>query len=135
MTTAVMGLLIQLKDPKKEVSLIRKGIKVGVIEAFLNQEGFLIKDVLKRLGIPSSTYFAKKKSQKLLDTYTTEKFIRLILVMVKASKLLGEGEAKSWLYRAIPSLGNEVPIDLLDTEAGHRLVEQTLLQIEHGVYG
>lgn len=135
MTAAVMTLLTQLKDPKKEVHLIRKGLKAGVIEAFLNQEGFLIKDVLDRLDISASTYFAKKKSQKALDTYTTEKFIRLIQVMVKASKILGEQEAKNWLYRPIPSLGNEVPIDLLDTEAGHRLVEQTLLQVEHGVYG
>lgn len=130
-----MNLLLQLKDPKKEVSLTWKGLKASVIKAFLAQEGFLVKDVLVRLGIPASTYFGKKKSQKALDAYTTEKFIRLILVMVKASKILGEAEAKNWLYKAIPSLGNEVPLDLLDTEAGHRLVERALLQIEHGVYG
>ena len=135
MTAAVMSLLTQLKDPRKEVNLIRKGIKAGVIEAFLNQEGFIIKDVLERLDIPSSTYFAKKKSHKALDTYITEKFVRLILVIINASKILGESEAKNWLYRKIPSLGNEIPMDLLDTEAGHRLVEQALLQIEHGVYG
>lgn len=135
MTATVMTLLTQLKDPKKEVHLIRKGLKPGVVEAFLNQEGFLIKDVLERLDISTSTYFAKKKSQKVLDTNTTEKFIRLIQVMLKASRVLGEQEAKSWLYRPIPSLGNEVPINLLDTEPGHRLVEQSLLQIEHGVYG
>lgn len=134
MTAAVDTLISQLQDPKKEVVLIRKGLKASLIEAFLNQEGFLVKDVLERLDISASTYFAKKKGQKPLDTYTTEKFIRLIQVMLKASKVLGEKEAKNWLYRPIPSLGNELPIDLLDTEPGHRLVEQTLLQIEHGVY-
>ena len=133
--TAMAMLLIQLKDPKKEVHLVRKGIKANVVEVFLNQEGFLLKDVLGRLGISASTYFAKKKSQKALDANTTEKFIRLIQVMLKASKVLGSQEAKNWLYRPIPSLGNELPIDLLDTEVGHRLVEQTLLQVEHGVYG
>ena len=134
MTAALALLLNQLQDPKKEVNLIRKGLKAGVLEAFLNQEGFLIKDVLERLDIPASTYFAKKKDKKPLDNYTTEKFIRLIQVMVKATKILGEDEAKNWLYRPIPSLGNEIPINLLDTEPGHRLVEQTLLQIEYGVY-
>ncbi len=134
MSTAIMTLLTNLKDPKKEVDLIRKGIKTAVIEAFLNQEGFLIKDILSRLGISASTYFAKKKNQKALDTYMTEKFVRLIQVTVKATHVLGEKEAKDWLYRPIPSLDNQIPIDLLDTEAGHRLVEQTLLQIEHGVY-
>jgi putative toxin-antitoxin system antitoxin component (TIGR02293 family) len=134
MTAVLINLANQLQDPKKEVVLIRKGIKTNLVEAYLNQEGFLIKDVLLRLDIPASTYFAKKKSRKLLDNYTTEKFIRLIQVMQKASKVLGHKEAKNWLYRPIPSLGNELPINLLDTEPGHRLVEQTLLQIEHGVY-
>jgi putative toxin-antitoxin system antitoxin component (TIGR02293 family) len=135
MTAAIAALLAQLKDPKKELSLARKGLKANVVEAFLTQEGLAIKDVLARLDIPASTYFGKKKNQKNLDAYTTEKFIRLILVTVKASKILGESEVKGWLYKKIPSLGNEVPIDLLDTEAGHRLVEQALLRIEYGVYG
>lgn len=135
MTAALTALLTQLKDPQKEVLLVRNGIKAGVIEEFLGREGFAIKDVLDRLDISASTYFAKKKSHKALDTYTTEKLIRLIQVMLKASKVLGEQEAKSWVYRAVPSLGDEIPMNLLDTEAGHRLVEQALLRIEYGVYG
>ena len=51
-----------------------------------------------------------------------------------AAAILGKTEVKAWLYRKISSLGEQVPMDLLDTEAGHRLVEQTLLQIKYGVY-
>lgn len=134
MSATVEHLLTKLKDPKKEMGLVRNGLKATLIESFLNQEDLPIKDVLERLDIPSSTYFAKKKSHKALDAYTSEKFIRLISVMVMASKILGKSEAKNWLYRKIPSLGNEVPLNLLDTEAGHRMVVQTLLQIKHGVY-
>lgn len=135
MSGAVNNLLNHLKDPIKEVGLIRNGLKTKVIESFLAQENFLVKDVLERLHIPSSTYFSKKKSDKPLDAYTTEKFIRLISVLVTATEILGKLEAKNWLYRNLPSLGNEVPLDLLDTEAGHRLVVQVLLQIKYGMYG
>lgn len=131
---AVQSLLNDLKDPFKEMRRIRIGLEPKVIESFLDSEKLPVKDILIRLDIPSSTYFAKKKHQQPLDTYATEKFIRLITVILMASEILGKGEAKNWIYREIPSLGNQAPINLLDTEVGHRLVEQTLLQIKYGMY-
>jgi putative toxin-antitoxin system antitoxin component (TIGR02293 family) len=135
MSASVNNLLITLKDPIKEMGLIRIGLKTTVIESFLDQEDFLVKDVLERLHIPSSTYFSKKKNHQPLDSYTTEKFIRLISILTIASDILGKTEAKNWLYTPIPALGKQVPINLLDTEVGHRLVEQALLHIKHGMYG
>ena len=134
MVATVQNFVDKLKDPTKEMGMVRKGLKTSDVELFLEQEDLSIKDVLERLVIPSSTYFAKKKSHQALDSYTSEKFIRLISVMIMASKILGKLEAKNWLYRKIPSLGNEIPINLLDTEAGHRLVTQALLQIKYGIY-
>jgi putative toxin-antitoxin system antitoxin component (TIGR02293 family) len=132
---SIQNLLKDLKDPFKEMRLVREGLEPEVIELFLSKENLLIKDILGKLDIPSSTYFSKKKLQQPLDTYTTEKFVRLITVFILASEILGKTEARSWIDRNIPSLGNQAPINLLDTEAGHRLVEQTLLQIKYGMYG
>lgn len=124
-----------LQNPMKEVRLIRNGLEIKVIESFLAKENILVKDVLERLDIPASTYFSKKKNHQRLDAYTTEKFVRLISVFKMAADVLGKSEAKNWIYRSIPSLGNDAPLNLLDTEAGHRLVEQALLQIKYGMYG
>ena len=134
MATTVNHLIKQLQDPMKEMSLVRHGINTEVIELFLDQQDLSIKDVLKSLDISSSTYFSKKKTHKNLDAYTTEKFFRLISVITLATDILGDAESKNWLNRKIPSLGNEIPLNLLDTEAGHRLVIQTLLQIKYGIY-
>lgn len=134
MAASVKNLLSDLKDPLKEMRLIRGGLKPETIESFLTMEDFLVKDILGRLHIPSSTYFSKKKNQQSLDSYTTEKFIRLINVLIMASEILGKVEAKHWMYRDVPSLGNQAPINLLDTEVGHRLVEQALLHIKYGMY-
>jgi putative toxin-antitoxin system antitoxin component (TIGR02293 family) len=135
MSALVINLLSQLKDPNKEVALIRKGLSIKIVESFLEEEGFVLKDILHRLDISYSTYFAKKKKQEPLDVHTSEKLIRLIQVMTNASKILGEHQAKKWIYQKVPSLGNELPINLLDTEAGHQLVEQILLQFKFGIYG
>lgn len=133
-THVTQRLMNKLNDPKKEMQLIREGLKPHIVETFLDEHDLFLKEVLKKLSIPISTYFNRKKTNKALDAYTSEKFIRLISVIKLASEILGEGEAKTWLYRKIPSLGNEIPLDLLDTEPGHRLVTQALYQIKYGIY-
>lgn len=135
MNTTLGNLLTKLNNPISEIEITRRGLDVSLVESFLEKEDFLVKDVLENLNIPPSTFFLKKRRHQILDTHMTEKFIRLISVMKNASEVLGKIEAKKWLYKRIPSLRNEIPITLLDTEAGHRLVEQTLLQIKHGIYG
>ncbi|KTD03125.1 antitoxin Xre/MbcA/ParS toxin-binding domain-containing protein [Legionella feeleii] len=128
-------LINNLKDPIKEIKIIREGVSPELIEHFLNEWSFFVKDILNSLQIPKSTYFAKKRTHALLDPSTTEKFLRLISVAQLAKEVIGKNEAKNWLYRPIPSLGDQAPMDLLDTEVGHRLVEQTLMQIKYGIYG
>jgi putative toxin-antitoxin system antitoxin component (TIGR02293 family) len=134
MPSSTSQLMNHFKDPIKEIETVRKGINPELIEKFLNDQSFVVKDVLNRLKITTSTYFAKKKEHKLLDSGSTEKFLRLFSVLQNTQEILGKQEAKNWLYRKIPSLGNQIPMDLLDTEAGHRLVEQALLQIKYGIY-
>ena len=122
------------KDPIQEITIIREGIQAEIIDKFLNEQSFVVKDILMSLNIKIASYFAKKKDHKRLDSTSTEKFLRLVSVIKNSEEILGNAEAKNWLYRKLPSLSNQRPIDLLDTEAGHRLVEQALLQIKYGLY-
>ncbi|WP_419418541.1 antitoxin Xre/MbcA/ParS toxin-binding domain-containing protein [Legionella sp. D16C41] len=128
------SLIQALKDPLKEIALIRNGALPDAFEDILKPKSFVMKDVLNRLNISAPTYKTKKREKKLLDSSATEKLLRLISTIQLASKIIGDPEAKNWLYREIDSLGGRAPIDLLDTEAGHKLVEQTLQQIKHGIY-
>ncbi len=134
MLSSTKQLMSCFKDPIKEIKTIREGINPELIENFLKDQSFVVKDVLISLNITQSTYFAKKKDHKRLDSTSTEKFLRLFSVVQNAEEILGHKEAKNWLYRKIPSLGEQIPMDLLDTEAGHRLVEQALMQIKYGIY-
>src|SRR5471030_1563449 len=102
MLSSTKQLMNYFKDPIKEIKTIREGINPQLIEDFLNDQSFVVKDVLSRLKITSSTYFAKKKDHKRLDSSSTEKFLRLFSVVQIAEEILGNKEAKQWLYRKIP---------------------------------
>ena len=134
MLSSTKQLMTYFKDPIQEIKVIREGIKAELIENFLHDQSLVVKDTLMSLNIKPSTYFAKKKERKRLDPASTEKFLRLFSVIQNAQEILGLDEARQWLNRKIPSLNEQIPIDLLDTEAGHRLVEQALLQIKYGIY-
>jgi hypothetical protein len=45
-------------------------------------------------------------------------------VMIMAENILGKEEGREWMSRRNPSLGNEIPMTLLDTEKGRQLVAQ-----------
>ena len=134
-SSALDSLYSLVSNPQEELELVRRGIKPAAIDAFMKEQDFSVKDVLERLKISRTTYFSRKKFKKNLDSAMTERLLRLVQVVKKAKKVLGPREARVWVYRPIPSLGNQKPIDLLDTEPGHRLVESALLQIEYGIYG
>jgi len=125
-----------IANPRREIEAVRRGIHAYQVEIFLKKKNMPLTEILKRLHIPSSTFFKKKQDEETLNTSMTEKFMRLAHVVELAERVLGDSVAVYlWLDREVPSLGNQKPMDLLDTEPGHRLVEQALLQIEHGVYG
>ncbi|MFN0102531.1 MAG: antitoxin Xre/MbcA/ParS toxin-binding domain-containing protein [Bryobacteraceae bacterium] len=52
----------------------------------------------------------------------------------KATEVLGANQVARWMRSEIPSLGNQTPYALMQTEDGRRRVERVLLKIGHGVY-
>ena len=135
MTSAeLIKFLSLMKNPREEVRIARRGIKPIVLKSYINEHNLKAEIILDKLKISRSTYFTKVKSKKNLDTSSTEKFLRLVSILELATEIMGKEEAKEWLLREIPSLANEIPLELLDTEPGHKLVEDTLLHIKYGVY-
>jgi putative toxin-antitoxin system antitoxin component (TIGR02293 family) len=125
-----------LENPTAEIEAIRKGLLPSQVEGFLKSNEFPTKETLEVLDINATTFFNRKKTRTKLNSEMSEKFLRLARVTRLALRIIGDrAEALAWLYREIPSLAKQRPMDLLDTEVGYRLVEEALLQIEHGVYG
>jgi putative toxin-antitoxin system antitoxin component (TIGR02293 family) len=56
------------------------------------------------------------------------------VVSLAATVLCDEEAAREWLRSPNFGLGNQVPLEMLETEAGAREVEDLLGRIEHGVF-
>lgn len=63
---------------------------------------------------------------------------RLLLLMALAAHGLrvfeDQGKFNRWLRRPLEMLGNQTPLQLLDTATGFQVVDQVLGRIEYGVY-
>ena len=64
MAALLQNLMNDLKDPLKEMRLIRGGIQTNIIESFLEKENFLVKDILEKLHIPPLPTLRKRKITK-----------------------------------------------------------------------
>jgi len=59
---------------------------------------------------------------------------RLVPVIAHAIAVFGdERKAAHWFDTPLPLFGNRTPSELLETEEGAALVEQTLTRIEHNI--
>jgi putative toxin-antitoxin system antitoxin component (TIGR02293 family) len=56
-------------------------------------------------------------------------------IAAMAEQVFGEPErAWRWLRKPQQRFDGKAPIDMLATEAGARLVEEMLIQIDHGIF-
>lgn len=69
-----------------------------------------------------------------LDPAAVECSRDVVNLVRKATEVLGTSHVAHWMRSQIPSLGNQTPYALLQTEDGCKQVERVLLEIEHGVY-
>jgi putative toxin-antitoxin system antitoxin component (TIGR02293 family) len=59
---------------------------------------------------------------------------RLVPVVARAIAVFGdELKASHWFDTPLPLFDNRTPSEMLETEEGKALVEQTLLRIEHNI--
>ncbi|CAN5520792.1 hypothetical protein BH09GEM1_BH09GEM1_25040 [soil metagenome] len=101
----------------------------------LVESGLLRADELYELVIPRRTFDRRVEMNQRLTVTESDRLLRTTRVLVRAAEALGSAErAATWMRTANRALRGMVPITLLETDIGARMVEQTLGRIEHGVY-
>jgi putative toxin-antitoxin system antitoxin component (TIGR02293 family) len=84
--------------------------------------------------IPRRTLTSLRGVRKL-TTEQSDRIARTAGIAALARRVFGDAEvAREWLLTANPALGNQLPLRLLRTGSGTRIVENVLIRIEHGVY-
>jgi putative toxin-antitoxin system antitoxin component (TIGR02293 family) len=115
--------------------LVAAGIPTSVLGDVVEQ-GLLTRDEVTRLILPRRTLAYRKRRGEQLSPDESDRLARVLrLHEVALQTFDGDTEKVSaWLRAPNRALSGEVPLDLVVTSGGARLVEEVLLRIEHGVY-
>ena len=114
--------------------LIHDGIPTGSVDAVLSS-GLLQPDELYELVVPRRTLAHRKEKQGTLSPEQSDRLTRVVRILARAEEALGERDrAMRWMRKENRALAGRRPLDLLESDAGARIVERVLGRIEHGVY-
>jgi putative toxin-antitoxin system antitoxin component (TIGR02293 family) len=132
---AVLGLTNKSATEMDLVNIIRGGIKPKALDNLA--EELHVKDsyLFKYLHMSYRTLLRYKKNKKKLPQDISDQLVQIARVYIQAIEVLEEREkAAEWIKRKNRALGNNAPIELMDTSAGINMVLDVLGRIEHGVY-
>jgi hypothetical protein len=113
--------------------IIEKGLPVERL-SLLKQKGLTFSE-LGAVVISPRTLKHRKARGENLSHEESDRAIRVERVIALADQVFGDhAKAMLWLRSADESIGGRDPLGMLRTEAGGRVVESMLWQIDEGVY-
>lgn len=100
----------------------------------LLQLGFERKEI-DAVVIPLRTLQHRRSRGEKLTMEESDRVLGLLRTLSLTEEIYGSTErALAWLRRANPRLNDHVPLLLLKTSVGSRMVEELLIQIDEGMY-
>ena len=86
------------------------------------------------LIIPRRTLVHRKARSERLTSDESDRAVRLARITSMAEEIFGaDDRAARWLRKPKTRFEGQTPMQMLQTESGARLIEQMLLQLEHGM--
>ena len=114
---------------------ILAGLEFTAVDKLKAHAALTDAELVRLLGISEATLRRARAARSALDAATSDRLYRLSKTLAVAEELLASAQqAMSWLRRAQPGLGGQVPLDRLVTQAGADEVETLLRRIDYGVY-
>jgi putative toxin-antitoxin system antitoxin component (TIGR02293 family) len=119
--------------PETAIGAVRKGLPAARLNRVAQLLGVDRALLLKVLGISERTLQRKHALSARLSPAVSDRLSRIDRIYALAVEVFGDDEkAANWLKRPSRALGKELPLWLLDTDAGTQQVERELRQIQHG---
>ncbi len=114
-------------------SLVEKRLPAAAIKALVR--GGLSDAEVYQLIVPRRTLAHRIAKHQPLSREESDKAVRVARLTAMAEQVFGEPErAWRWLREPKQRFGGKTPLEMLATDAGGRLVEEMIGQIEHGMF-
>lgn len=128
----ILGLERMPGSDLEAVRLVRSRLAPEAISA-LKQAG-IGRQALERI-VPRRTFEHRRLRKERLSVEESERAYRTASVLGLAEAVFGgRDKALAWLGTPKEAFGGEIPMDLLDTDLGARLVEEKLVAIDEGFF-
>jgi putative toxin-antitoxin system antitoxin component (TIGR02293 family) len=112
-------------------NLVRRRLPLMVLIK-LPSSGITDKEI-ERFVIPARTRRHRAAKMEPLTVDESDRTVRLLRIQTLAEDTFGDkGKAATWLRRPLRLLDSEAPLDVAQTEAGARVVENILAKIAWG---
>jgi len=120
-------------DAMQVINLIRNGVSGDSIIRLAELINIPKNDVYNLLNLKART--AQRQVSKNLDADKSGHLVQIARILQRCVEVFEDLEkAKRWLKSPNYALGNQLPLQLLDTTEGIELVRDTLTRIEYGVF-
>ena len=114
------------------IETVRKGFPATRLDQMARQLSVNRAMVLALLGLSERTLQRKTQTEARLSPAVSDRLARMDRIIALATEVFGGTEkAVQWLKRPSRALGTEIPLQLLDTDAGTESVERELRQIQY----
>lgn len=131
------GRKVLRREVRSELDLaevVRDGMSYGALDHVLRSDDLEASEAYALVG-SRRTLLRKKQEGKKLSPAESDRLTRVVRIIARTEEALGNREkAHAWLRLPNRALGGQQPLDLLDSDAGSRMVERILGRIEHGVF-
>lgn len=117
-----------------DLQTVEAGVSVATMKNFVASSGLEFAE-LYEVVIPARTLKHRKARKEALSRDESDKLARLIRVYDQAVRVLGDKDkALHWLRKPLRRFAGRTPLEMLPTEFGARMVEETLGQVDHGMF-
>lgn len=127
-----LGIRSPLKSDADLVALVEERLPVTAISALI-EHGILEKEIYSVI-VPRRTLQHRRARKENLSSEESDRAVRLARLMALTEKIFGDSKAGMlWLRSPKKRFHGRTPVEMMTTEAGSRLVEEALYQIDEGM--
>ena len=122
----------RLRSDQDLVKLVEERLDIGVLKE-LRQAG-LTDDEIFSLIVPRRTLTHRRARHEALSREESDRAVRVARIAALGEQVFGDPERSwHWLRAAKRQFNGRSPLQLAATEAGARLVEESLYRIDEGM--
>ena len=122
----------RVRSDRDLAALVEKRLPATAIKSLVR--GGLSDAEVYQLIVPRRTLAHRVAKHQSLSKEESDKAVRVARITAMAEQVFGESErAWRWLRKSKRHFDAKTPIEMLATEAGARIVEEMLAQIDDGI--